>query len=218
MLYYLIKFLYLLKKKPLQIFDHFRSMYEEWSDNRRGQLVNEVMFMVPEGLMIEPLVMLKKNRITNVPAHVERIVWHLNNAKYSIDLAMYTMSSVQISTTLIMAARRGVRVRIVTETNCTSMIDNKSDIPVRQFPLSAYTLMHNKFCIIDGYQCLRELKPEGAKDPVTVSLTGSLNWVNYGDSCDDILITSAPRICKSLELEFYHIWFNCAHTKRSSYK
>ncbi|KAH8292272.1 hypothetical protein KR054_007973 [Drosophila jambulina] len=205
MLYYLIKFFHLFKLKPLQAFAHFRSLYGEWSDDRRGQLVNEVLCMVPDAMRIDQSIC--------PPSHVRRIIWHLNNAKFSIDLAMYTLSSSDISKTLIAAARRGVRVRIVTQTNCTKMIESTSDIPVRKLLLQTNTLMHNKFCIIDGYQSLRELQPRVAKKPVPVCVTGSLNWMNNAESCDDVFITSAPRICKSLELEFYHIWNSCTRTK-----
>ncbi|KAH8243391.1 hypothetical protein KR032_007114 [Drosophila birchii] len=222
MLYYLIKFFDLFKQTPRDVFAHIRSLYEEWSDDRRGQLVNEVLYMVPDGLQIGPspheILKLEWNQIVRVPGHIARIIWYLNNAKYSIDLAMYTMGSAEISKALIAVARRGVRVRIVTETNCTNLIESNSNIPVRQFPPKTYSLMHNKFCIIDGYLNLRQLLPQGAREPVTVCMTGSLNWVNYGESCDDVFITSAPRICKSLELEFYDIWHNTAQPKLPTYK
>ncbi|XP_070143625.1 uncharacterized protein [Drosophila kikkawai] len=126
---------------------------------------------------------------------------------------MYAIGSTEILNALIAAARRGVRVRLATQTNRKNMNEKFPDISVRRLPTLINTLMHNKFSVIDGYLSLRELLPKGAKEPVTVCVTGSFNWVNYLDSCDDIFITSAPRICKSLEQEFHYIWNNCAFIK-----
>lgn len=211
-LYYLKKFFRLFIQDPKQAVTHIQSVYKEWNEERIGQLVNEVLCMAPPRLSTDECPQLARglvcNQIICVHGHIGRIVWYINNAKVSIDLVMYTINSFEISEAMNEAARRGVRVRIITEPNWTKIYGEFLS-PARHVHQPRNGLMHHKFCVIDGYQSVREFLPEGAKKPLTVCLTGSLNWVTYAPSCDNVFITSSPRICKLMEQEFEHLWSIC---------
>ncbi|KAH8326181.1 hypothetical protein KR067_003108 [Drosophila pandora] len=217
MLYYLVKFIKLCFCSPREITDHYRSLVAEWEDDRRSRQVNDVVFVTCQGLRScwgpHQDLTFRCDASYCFNNHVSRIIEHIERAVYSIDLAIYAMSSEPIGEAMRKASERGVRIRILCEKNFIKMIDKYAHymlvrkVPPPRIPTTREMMMHHKFCIIDGYQAQKDLHQS---DPViSVSMSGSLNWVSHAKSCDDLLITSSPKISKRLEQEFFRIWRAC---------
>lgn len=148
--------------------------------------------------------------------HVERIAEQLDRALFSIDLAMYSLSSLEIIEALKAALRRRVKVRIISNYGFTQFEAKiKSLLPLGarvRLPDSS-KLMHHKFCVIDGNKqvskLLRERRNHLQSQPTTsVAICGSVNWTNggFGANMEDCLITSNTLITTQLELEFGRMW------------
>lgn len=82
----------------------------------------------------------------------ELVVKAINNAKVSVDMAMYNLSLPSIRDALLAAHERGVRVRLVMESESMDG-DVPQDLMDAGIPIvgdGKQGLMHNKFTIIDG--------------------------------------------------------------------
>ncbi|KAH8332914.1 hypothetical protein KR074_008741 [Drosophila pseudoananassae] len=219
MLYYLVKFIKLCFGSSGKMFQHFRSLVEEWKDDRRCRQVNDVMFVTCEGIRRcwgpHQDLSFKCDDTYCFNIHVNRIIQHIDSAVYSIDLAIYALSSDFIGMAMQKASERGVRIRILCEKNFVKLIDSHAEymlirkIPPPLVPTGRETMMHHKFCIIDGYQSQKELSPTNSDPKLSVCMSGSLNWVSHTKSCDDLLICSSPKVSKRLEQEFNRIWKGC---------
>jgi phosphatidylserine/phosphatidylglycerophosphate/cardiolipin synthase-like enzyme len=83
----------------------------------------------------------------------EALAQAINRARASIDVAIYELDLSSVSNALIKAHRRGVTVRVVTESDAIDMVDSKipalkaAGIPVLGDRREG--LMHNKFTVID---------------------------------------------------------------------
>ena len=88
----------------------------------------------------------------NNPAAQNALRNAINNARYSIDLAIYNITNEAIGDALLAAARRGVHVRMVMESNQMDGIVPRglmeAGIPIHGDNRDA--LMHDKFMVIDG--------------------------------------------------------------------
>ena len=87
------------------------------------------------------------------PNNIDRmLVVKINDAKYRIDAALHELDSDRIANALINAKKRGVQVRLITETDYE---DEISISAVRQGGIPIKTdegrggLMHNKFLVFD---------------------------------------------------------------------
>ncbi len=82
----------------------------------------------------------------------ELVAKAINNAKVSVDMAMYNLSLPSIRDALLAAHERGVRVRLVMESESMDG-DVPQDLMDAGIPIvgdGKQGLMHNKFTIIDG--------------------------------------------------------------------
>jgi len=82
----------------------------------------------------------------------ELVAKAINNAKVSVDMAMYNLSLPSIRDALLVAHERGVRVRLVMESESMDG-DVPQDLMDAGIPIvgdGKQGLMHNKFTIIDG--------------------------------------------------------------------
>ncbi len=138
-------------------------------------------------------------------------VRQLARARYSIDMAMYSLNLQNIADELIAARKRGVRVRVIGH---LENIDDRGarfreledeGIPVLVNPASAegeqQPLMHNKFFVIDA----RAGAPADA-DPVTI--TGSWNATSaqtYQDPNNLVVIHDAA-LAAAYVTEFEEMW------------
>jgi phosphatidylserine/phosphatidylglycerophosphate/cardiolipin synthase-like enzyme len=143
----------------------------------------------------------------NLPS---RIIGRINNAKRSIDAALYSMSAApgdDVAAALIAAKNRGVSVRVIYEYdnrngsgfallagNNVPMIDDRFDAV--NFGAG---LQHNKFFVIDGRG--------GAPESVWV-WTGSWNVTGEGSFNDyqNVVEIQDPALANAFTLEFNEMW------------
>lgn len=145
---------------------------------------------------------------------LNRIISLIDQAKHSIDLAMYIFTSHELTNSIRRARERGIRVRIIVDKNMVYSTGSKiiefdaNDIPVRYHPTSTY-LMHHKFCVFDGPGRVKTVnKKPSTQEQKSFLLTGSTNWTNDGFSTnwENILITTNKQLITEFENEFQRIW------------
>ncbi|KAH8280113.1 hypothetical protein KR018_007985 [Drosophila ironensis] len=222
MLYYVIKFLKLFYHEPRQYAKHYQKLLKEYQEDCVNREVSDVLFVTCKDLQKcwgpHTDLSFRCDVFHCFNRHILLLIKYIDRAEVSIDIAIYAMSSDPIGEAIKSAANRGVRIRLICEKNLTKLVERYSEyMLVRKLPPSLLhptreCMMHHKFCIIDGYESQRELRPNGAR-LTAVGLTGSLNWVSQAKSCDDVLITSAMKICKRLEQEFIRMWNSCSKIK-----
>ncbi|XP_055389919.1 mitochondrial cardiolipin hydrolase [Condylostylus longicornis] len=142
----------------------------------------------------------------------------IENAKYSIDLAMHIFTSLELSDAILQAFKRNIRVRIICcnlqHGSTGSQVWNLYDegIAVRFQKVNGEQLMHHKFCIIDGknrVSVLRKTSEVGLKnEPNSILMSGSCNWTRQGlySNWENIVVTSERKLIDSFEKEFELMW------------
>ncbi|KAI9577159.1 hypothetical protein GQX74_009679 [Glossina fuscipes] len=110
----------------------------------------------------------------------------------TIDIAMNTFTSFEMSSALLAASRRGVIIRIISDhemaysTRSQVFPLQKSGVEVRLNSNSTSGTMHHKFCLLDSPSRISSLKTQKeVKDMTSVNgimMTGSLNWTAQGFS------------------------------------
>ena len=127
---------------------------------------------------------------------MEILIKNLKNAKKSLDVCMFTISSPQLANIVLQLHAKGVIVRVITDGEKMDLVMSQtmnfraSGIQVRHDKTSF--LMHNKFIVID-----RE-----------TLVNGSFNWTNqavYGNK-ENVLITNFPPIVDPYVEEFEKLW------------
>jgi phosphatidylserine/phosphatidylglycerophosphate/cardiolipin synthase-like enzyme len=119
------------------------------------------------------------------------LVRFLNQAQHSIEAALHELDNDRITAALLDAHRRGVRVRVLTETDYrdeASIEDlEKAGIPVRD-DQGRPGLMHHKFLVVDG----------------RAVWTGSFNTTDNGAFKNDnnAIVISSPRVASLFTAEF----------------
>jgi len=132
---------------------------------------------------------------------------YINRCKSTLDCAIYDWDTnpsqgVKILQAINAAKARGVKVRFIYDgsTNNTSYQYFNSTIPVMSTPQgSDYTIMHNKFVIIDAHSS----NPNDA-----ILWTGSTNW-SYNQvtfDANNVIIFQDQSIAKGYKLEFDEMW------------
>jgi len=127
---------------------------------------------------------------------------YINRANYTLDIAIYDFSINAIDTAINQACRRGVKVRVIYDgsTGNASIALLDSAIPKVASPQGgSYTIMHNKFMIIDA-------DSPNPNDPIV--WTGSTNWTSQQVSLDDnnVIIFQDQSLAKGYTLEFNEMW------------
>jgi phosphatidylserine/phosphatidylglycerophosphate/cardiolipin synthase-like enzyme len=143
---------------------------------------------------------------------VAKVVVRINAARRSIDAALYSLSGTpgpgtDIANALINAKNRGVRVRVICETDNRStapfnvLVSNGVPLITDSFdPINAGAgLMHNKFFIFDARG--------GAPESVWV-WTGSWNPTDAGTNADyqNAIEIQDPALAGAYLLEFNEMW------------
>ncbi|KAL9881764.1 mitochondrial cardiolipin hydrolase-like isoform 4-T4 [Glossina fuscipes fuscipes] len=157
-------------------------------------------------------------------SNIDRIVDLLNATKYSIDLAMFVLTSVKISKALVKAYKRGVIIRILidndgaysTNSQCGYLM--KQDIAVRLNSRLNGRLMHHKFCILDSPSSAKyllkkqnNLTKHTLKEINNISsilMMGSANWTMqaFATNYENILLTNQKQLIKKYSDEFQRLW------------
>jgi|GEM_PF-2070390 len=126
----------------------------------------------------------------------------IDSARTSVDLCVYTLSSISIANALLRANSRGVQIRIIIDWSyvSTPAIDSLRAHGIRVitqgFGLhSDAELMHNKFMIIDY--------PDTAKSYL---ITGSFNFSDALNAENLIVIRGAHPIVTNYYAEFNQMW------------
>uniref|UniRef100_A0A1B0A4N2 Mitochondrial cardiolipin hydrolase n=1 Tax=Glossina pallidipes TaxID=7398 RepID=A0A1B0A4N2_GLOPL len=126
----------------------------------------------------------------------------VNATKYTIDIAMNTFTSFEMSSALLDASKRGVTIRIISDREMAYSTSSqvfrleKSGVAVCFNSNPSLRTMHHKFCLLDSPSTIHSLKiQKGLEDMTNVNgiiMTGSLNWTAQGFS----VILSDPRLKK----------------------
>uniref|UniRef100_A0A1A9VH42 Mitochondrial cardiolipin hydrolase n=1 Tax=Glossina austeni TaxID=7395 RepID=A0A1A9VH42_GLOAU len=157
-------------------------------------------------------------------SNVQIIVDLLNATKYSIDLAMYMITSIPISEALAEASLRGVIVRVITEYSETASMRSQAvyllrfGAAVRFNTQTSRNLMHHKFCVLDSPSTIKyllkkrnmfDVKKSAEIDNISsVLMTGSLNWTmrGYSSNYENVLLTNQRQMIQKYSDEFQHMW------------
>jgi len=137
-----------------------------------------------------------------------KIIQRINNAKRSIDMAIYSLSGTvgaDIATALINAKNRGVKIRVIGEYDnttapWTTLQNNGITVIKDRYGINDGTgLMHNKFYVID-YR-------GGAADSVWV-ITGSWNATDPGTNEDrqNVIEFQDVALAGAYQIEFEEMW------------
>jgi len=123
------------------------------------------------------------------------IIKEINQAKKSIDIAMYAFTKRDIAWAIVKAKKRGVRVRIILDKKSSKsryskfkFFQNKEIIPR---PIKR--TMHNKFALIDG----------------NLLITGSYNWTANAENNNHeniLFIRNSPEVIKAYSDRFERLW------------
>lgn len=156
-----------------------------------------------------------------VQRNIQNVIKYIDEAKYTIDFAMYTFTTIDIMNALIEADKRGCKIRIITDNEMLCSTGGKLsylqteircliDIRVPQFNS---VMMHHKFMVIDGhrgvYDTVGRYSPLFKVKPYRpLVLTGSVNWTmqGFGGNWENCLVTTDIITATKLEAEFYRMW------------
>jgi len=140
-----------------------------------------------------------------VPYPDDSIVKYINKAKFSLDIAMYNFDNdltADVIGAINNAYANGVQVRMIVDGSSTNSavgyLNNHINV-VHSPTTSQYTIMHNKFMVIDA----------SYPDPtVPYVWTGSMNWTQeqvYQDF-NNIITIQDQTLAKAYTLEFNEMW------------
>ncbi|NDC40235.1 MAG: hypothetical protein EBZ77_01605 [Chitinophagia bacterium] len=146
----------------------------------------------------------------------DTLIAYINRAKYTIDVAVYNFtyssSIANVATAINNAYSRGVQVRWIYDGSSTNsgLSSVNSAIPRLASPTtSGYTIMHNKFMIIDA----NSSSPDDA-----IVWTGSTNWssTQFNNDYDNIIIIQDSALAHAYLAEFNMMWGSTGATPNAS--
>ncbi|KAH8323367.1 hypothetical protein KR067_006279, partial [Drosophila pandora] len=149
-------------------------------------------------------------------AHMDTIVEHIDKAVYSIDISIYTFSSLTISEAFRRALLRGVTLRIISDNEMVSSAGSQvkvlAGLGVPVLAIETTYMMHNKFCIIDGLERVEEIRRQKniklKHTPCSIVITGSINWTRqaFNLNWENIFITDDEFVTAQYQMEFSRMW------------
>lgn len=130
------------------------------------------------------------------PTSLTRLLNHIASARQSLDICIFTLTCNEIAEQVATAAKRGVRVRIITDddqmrtTGSDIMELRQSGIPVRHDANVAH--MHHKFAVIDH----------------RLLLNGSFNWTRQAvlQNQENVMVTDNPQMVQQFAERFDKLW------------
>ena len=127
-----------------------------------------------------------------------RIIKAIDSSNSTIDLAIFDLTSQDISQAFERAKKRGVKIRIIADSRqakgahsvIQSLLDEGFNIRIRHG--KGRGIMHNKFAIFDG----------------KLMVTGSYNWTNNAEhfNYENAVFICDPDIIKQYQKEFNRIY------------
>mmetsp|Transcript_6744 Transcript_6744/g.9156 ORF Transcript_6744/g.9156 Transcript_6744/m.9156 type:complete len:205 (+) Transcript_6744:11-625(+) len=138
-----------------------------------------------------------KCKLAHEPTSLVHFLRYIQGAKKSLDICVFTITCDEIANEVILAHKRGVRVRVITDDgqrgNRGSDIERmKADgIAVRDDG-NPHNYMHHKFAVIDK----------------TTLLNGSFNWSRHAvlGNYENVVICIDPTLCMRFQGEFDRLW------------
>ena len=132
----------------------------------------------------------------------QKLMDRVNQATYSIDMAVYSFFGMpEIADAIVAAKNRGVKVRVVydnrqTQNSMQTLID--AGIPVLKRTASLDGIMHNKFFIFDGRDAVstNDWIWTGSWNVTSTELTWKNNVIEIND----------PAIASAYQIEFEEMW------------
>ena len=127
----------------------------------------------------------------------KRLLKLIDNAKESIDIAVYSINNTNLVEALKRAHKRGVKIRILTDrtqaANKSSKVKDLHNEKLRVRVHSKFRIEHNKFAVFDGKK----------------ASTGSYNWTNpatHKNSENCVFFTDSPEVVKKYQRRFNYLW------------
>ncbi|XP_067859083.1 mitochondrial cardiolipin hydrolase isoform X1 [Heptranchias perlo] len=176
---------------------------------RRRERRPQVLFFPVPVTCVRPLLLARPGRCDCGLSHQESALSSLArlllSARRSLDVCVFTISSLELSGSVLAVHGRGVRVRVVTDSDYMALAGSqvgtfrKAGIEVRHDQDTNY--MHHKFALVDG----------------SVLVTGSLNWSAQGiyGNKENVIIIKNTDIVKAFVEEFERLWNEYDPTKYS---
>ncbi|HOA23122.1 MAG: phospholipase D-like domain-containing protein [Aggregatilineales bacterium] len=121
----------------------------------------------------------------------ENLIWLINEAEQSIDIAMFELDLVNLAEALIAAHERGVQVRVVYDDEYTQddgVIDLVIEAGIPATPDRRGAYQHNKFVVIDRY----------------IVWTGSMNFTinDVYRNNNNVIVLVSPEVAQNYTVEF----------------
>lgn len=128
----------------------------------------------------------------------QRLVDAIREARASIDVAVFHLTSFTLADALAEAQGRGVRVRVLTdgeklrEGGGAHRILARHRVPLRGLGAADQGLMHHKFALFDAARLA----------------TGSYNWTQSAEVAnhENLLLTDDPALVAAFQREFARLW------------
>ncbi len=138
----------------------------------------------------------------------DTLIAYINRAKYTLDIAVYNFTSYStgslsnVATAINNAYTRGVKVRWIYDGNSTNSglsLINAGIYTLGSPTSSGYTIMHNKFMVVDGYS---------PNPDESIVWTGSTNWstAQFDTDYDNIVIIQDSALAHAYIDEFNMMW------------
>lgn len=185
------------------IFSHwaYKFLTSRKKKDKRKEIHEVIMFS-------KDATVLKKSKYSRclITESMDRLLYHLNSARYSLDICMYVLTNLDITTAILKLHYKGVKVRLIIDADMAFSSGSsvrkleRQGIPVRW--TKSTNLMHHKFCILDASVVNKVTKV------TPLVMTGSLNWTNQALSgnWEDVTVTSQEELVREFKAEFERLW------------
>lgn len=130
------------------------------------------------------------------PTQLGRFLHYLRSAKQSLDICVFNITCDEISDTVMMLHKKGVRVRVMTDDDQAnsqgSDIQKFRSVGIQVKMDHAPTHMHHKFCVVDG----------------RLLMSGSFNWTRQAviGNQENVLVTDNSALVTAFRQEFERLW------------
>lgn len=137
------------------------------------------------------------------------IIKAISNAKSSIDLAIFDLTSTDIESSLEKAQKIGVKIRIIADSRQAKGANSKMPILIQDGFNIKIThgegrgIMHNKFAIFDG----------------KLMVTGSYNWTNNAEhfNYENAIFITDPDVITQYQKDFDNMWNTAPDVEKKQY-
>lgn len=194
----------LLISTSLAIFTHWA--YEFFTKKKKNHELKEIHEVI---MFSNDAIKLKKSKFSRcvITAGMERLLYHLNSARYSMDICMYVLTNLDIANILLKLHYRGVKIRVIIDADMAFSSGSnvrkleKQGIPVRW--MKSTNLMHHKFSLLDA-----TVDDAEVADVTPLVMMGSLNWTNQAlnGNWEDVAVTSQEELVRQYKAEFERLW------------